>query len=419
MTDSRPAREVLLVTSSYPRWSGDSTTPFVHHLASDLRARGWDVKVLAPHAPGARTEEVLEGVPVRRFRYAWPESLESLCYEGGALVRLRSNPVRYLLVPLLVAAEGFAVLARMRNRRIALVHSHWLLPQGFTSALAARLTRRPHVVTVHGGDVFALRGRISRAAKRVVLRLADAVTVNSEATRRAVLELGAPADKVVRIPMGADDGPAPDAARVAAIRGALRGRDGPLLAFTGRLVPEKGAADLLDAVAILVGSLPGVRAVIIGDGPERSVLERQVRALGMESRVRFTGWLAPADVRAHLHAADIFVGPSRPAPDGWIEAQGLTFIEAMLAGLPVVASDMGGIRDAVRHGETGLLVAAGAPAAIADAVLRLAGDPGLARRLARDGQILARGEFTRATSSARFAELYARLVGDGEMRRKM
>lgn len=417
MTGSPPGREVLLVTSSFPRWAGDATTPFVHHLASDLRARGWDVRVLAPHAPGARREEVLEGVPVRRFRYAWPESLQTLCYDGGALVKLRSNPLRYLLVPFLVAAQGLAVLARIRDRRVALVHSHWLLPQGFTSALAARLMRRPHLVTVHGGDVFALRGRVSRAAKKLVLRLADAVTVNSEATRRAVLEIGARTDKIVRIPMGADDAPAPDSARVAAIRDALRGPDGPLLAFTGRLVPEKGAADLLEAVAILAGSLPDVRVVIIGDGPEREALERRARALGIERRVHFTGWLAPPDVRAHLHASDIFVGPSRPAPDGWVEAQGLTFVEAMLAGLPVVASDIGGIRDAVRDGETGLLVPAGTPAAIADAVLRLAGDPDLARRLARHGQMLARDEFTRPTSAARFAELYARLVADGETRR--
>lgn len=417
MTSSPAAREVLLVTSSFPRWSGDATTPFVLHLASDLRARGWDVRVLAPHAPGALREEVLEGVPVQRFRYAWPQSLESLCYEGGALARLRSNRARYLLVPFLVAAQGIAILGRMRGRRVALVHSHWLLPQGFTSALAARLKCRPHVVTVHGGDVFALRGLTSRAAKKLVLRLADAVTVNSEATRRAVLELGARADKIVRIPMGADDAPAPDATQVAAIRAALRGPEGPLLVFTGRLVPEKGAADLLDAVAILAKSLPGVRASIIGAGPERAALESQARVLGIDRRVRFTGWLAPPDVRAHLHASDIFVGPSRLAPNGWVEAQGLAFIEAMLAGVPVVASGIGGIPDAVRDGETGLLVPPAAPAAIADAVLRIAGDPGLARLLADGGRKLARSEFTRATSAARFAELYARLVAGGETRR--
>jgi len=409
---------VLLVTSSFPRWAGDATTPFVHHLAADLRGLGWDVRVLAPHASGAKRDEILDGVPVSRFRYAWPDSLESLCYEGGALVKLRSNPARYLLVPLLVVAQGFAVLGRMLRRRVALVHSHWLLPQGFTSALAARLLNRPHVVTVHGGDVFALQGPVSRAAKKLVLRLAEVVTVNSEATRRAVLELGPYEKKVVRIPMGADDTVAPDAASVASLRESLRGQEGPLLAFVGRLVPEKGASDLLQAVAILSGSMPGIRAVVIGDGPEREALARQARALGIDRRISLTGWLSPAQVRMHLHASDIFVGPSRPAPDGWIEAQGLTFIEAMLAGLPVVASRIGGILDAVRDGETGLLVAPGAPEAIAEAVRRLFADRELSRRVAHAGQVLARSEFTRASSAARFSELYSRLAATGSKRLK-
>jgi glycosyltransferase involved in cell wall biosynthesis len=300
-----------------------------------------------------------------------------------------------------------------------LVHSHWLLPQGFTSALAAKFLGRPHVVTVHGGDVFALRGPVSRAAKKLVLRLADAVTVNSEATRRAVLELGSREDKVVRIPMGAEDAAAPDPGEVASLRAALCGQAGPLLAFVGRLVPEKGAADLLEAVAILTGSLPGIRAVVIGDGPERDALLRQARALGIDQRIRLTGWLTPAEVRRHLRAADFFVGPSRPAPDGWVEAQGLTFIEAMLAERPVVASGIGGIVDAVRHEETGLLVAPGAPDAIAEAVLRLDGDREFARRLALAGHELARAEFTRAISAARFSALYARLAAGGDARLKM
>lgn len=418
MTEPPARREVLLVTSSFPRWPGDATTPFVHHLAADLRGLGWDIRVLAPHASGAKRDEVLDGVPVSRFRYAWPASLESLCYDGGALVKLRSNPARYLLVPFLVAAQGVAVLGRMLRHRVALVHSHWLLPQGFTSALAARLLNRPHVVTVHGGDVFALRGPASRAAKKLVLRLADVVTVNSEATRRAVLELGPYGKKVVRIPMGADDAVAPDPAEVARLRESLRGPEGPLLAFVGRLVPEKGAADLLQAVAILSASMPGIRAVVVGDGPEREALARQARALGIDPRITLTGWLSPAQVRMHLHAADVFVGPSRPAPDGWIEAQGLTFVEAMLAGLPVIASAIGGIVDAVRDQETGLLVPPATPEAIADAVLRLVGDRELARRLACAGQELARTEFTRASSAARFSEVYSRLAVSGSTRLK-
>jgi len=401
--------DVLFVTSSYPRWAGDATTPFVHHLAQDLQVLGWNVRVLAPHAPGARRKEVFEGIPVRRFRYAWPEALETLCYDGGVLPGLRSNPARILLVPFLVAAQGFAVLGSLRHRRATLVHSHWLLPQGFTSALAATFLGRSHVATAHGGDVFALQGVVSRLAKRLVVRLADAVTVNSEATRQAVLRLAADPDKVLRIPMGAGLPMEPDTAQVAAIRASMCAGQGPLLAFVGRLVPEKGASDLLEAIALLVPMLPDITAVVVGDGPERGALERRASTLGIASRVRFTGWLSPAEVQRHLVAADIFVGPSRPAPDGWMEAQGLTFVEAMLAARPIVATAIGGIPDAVRHGQTGLLIPPAAPWAIADAVRQLVSDEALAYRLGQAARTLAHEEFTRAVCAARFAALYAQL----------
>ena len=414
MSRCERTRGVLFVTSSYPRWAGDSTTPFVHHLARDLREHGWDVQVLAPHAPGAMRAETLDGVPVRRFRYAWPESLQTLCYDGGALVKLRAHPLRLLLVPFLVAAQALTVFRLLVRGRFALVHSHWLLPQGFTCALAARLLRRTHVVSSHGGDVFALQGAVSRSAKRFVLRVADAVTANSEATRQALLSLARQPEKIVRIPMGAGVEVEPDPAEVKRLRAELRAGNGPLLVFVGRLVAEKGAADLLESLATVARSLPDARLAVIGDGPEREPLASLARTLGIGHRVRFTGWLSPESVRMHLLAADIFVGPSRPAPDGWVEAQGLSFVEAMLAELPVVATEIGGIPDAVRHEQTGLLVAPGSPQQITAAVLRLDGDTALSRRLARAARELAQAEFTRAKSAGAFAALYGRLAADAD-----
>ncbi len=328
------AGEVLFVTSSYPRWHGDSATPFIHHLAQDLRALGWDVHVLAPHAPGAARDEILDGVPVHRFRYLWPESLETICYDGGALVKLRANRWLLLRVPLLVAAQWFALLRRLLGRRVALVHSHWLLPQGLTAGLACAIRRRPHIATVHGSDVFALQGAVSRGCKRIAIRLADAVTVNSAATRMAVAAL-APVDReLTLIPMGAAIPEPSIDADAAALRARLRRGDGPLLVFVGRLVAEKGADDLLEAVHLLAAELPDVTATIVGDGPERADLERLALRLGIGERVSFTGWLPPGDVQRRMRAADIFVGPSRPGTDGTTEGQGLVFVEAMLAGPP-------------------------------------------------------------------------------------
>lgn len=410
MTKRAHDGRILLVTSSYPRWPGDAATPFVHHLAQDLRALGWDLSVLAPHAPGALRDEVLDGVPVRRFRYFWPESLENICYDGGALVKLRNNRWNLMRIPFLVAAQWGAILSCAARRRVALVHSHWLLPQGFTVALSAGLWR-PHLTTVHGGDVFALQGAISRACKRFVIRRADTVTVNSTATRAAVERLSRKYRELIRIPMGASLQTDDDPAGVEELRNRFRRGGGPLLVFVGRLVEEKGIGDLLEAIAQLQTTLPDVTALVIGDGPARARFEQQAERIGIAERVLFRGWLTPGEVFRHLRAADIFVGPSRPAPDGWVEAQGLTLNEAMLAGVPVVASAIGGITDAVRDGETGLTVSPGTPVQIASAVRRLAGDPALAARLAAAARALALREFTREVCARRFSAMYTRLTG--------
>ena len=409
MRDS-PAGEVLFVTSSYPRWHGDATTPFVHHLAQDLRALGWDVHVLAPHAPGAARKEVLDGVPVHRFRYLWPTSLEAVCYDGGALVKLRANRWLLAALPFLVLAQWLAVVGRLWRGRVAIVHSHWLLPQGFTAGLATALLRRPHVATVHGSDVFALSGRIPAFCKRVALRLADAVTVNSNATRQAVLRLLDCEDRLARIPIGATDAAADNVGAVAALRAQYRRGDGPLLVFVGRLVPEKGVSDLLQCVKRLLEPLPGIAALVVGDGPARLALEQEARDLGIVAQVHFLGWLPQIAVRRHLAACDIFIGPSRPADDGTLEAQGLAFAEAMIAGIPVVATAIGGITDTVRHEETGLLVSPCEPGEIADAVRRLVANRSLADRLVSAAGELVREELTREVSARRFSEIYQRVA---------
>jgi glycosyltransferase involved in cell wall biosynthesis len=398
---------VLFVTSNFPRWEGDSTTPFVLHLAEDLQALGWQVDVLAPHAPGAPVRETLRGVSVMRFRYAWPETLQTLCYQGGALVNLRKRPAKALQLPAFVLAEWLAVVRRLASGRYDLLNSHWILPQGFTGALAAGPLGIPHVATVHGGDVFALRGRVLSAFKRFALRRADAVTVNSSATAAAVTEIAPDVPEIRRIPMGVSDarpGPAAD------VRGKYRRGNGPCLIFVGRVVEEKGVADLIRAVSLLAADLPDVSAVIVGEGPDRPAMEHLAQGLGVAERVAFTGWIETGEVTGYLAAADIFVGPSRTASDGWVEAQGLTFLEAMLAGIPVIATRTGGIIDAVRHEETGLLVSEASPEEIGAAVKRLVAEPDLTRRLCDAGADLVHRNFTRGVSAKAFGDLFREMV---------
>ncbi len=407
----RTRRRILCVTSNFPRWSGDSTTAFVLHLAQDLQQLGWTVDVLAPHAPDAATAEVLDGVSVERFRYLWPTKLQTICYQGGALVNLRRRPLDRLKLPALVAAEGFAVARRLATRRYDILHSHWLLPQGYVGQLSRTIAKLPHVVTVHGGDLFGLNSPLMQTFKRFVLQRADAVTVNSSFTEQAARALVSAPRRLQRIPMGVatEDLTAQQSEQSAALRARYRRDQGPLLIFVGRLVEEKGAKDLIQATAELHADYPHITTLILGEGPERPALENCVRALDLSSSIIFPGWVNPAEIRSWLAAADIFVGPSCTAANGWVEAQGLTFLEAQAAGLPVIATRLGGIPDAVIHEQTGLLIDERAPLQIAAAVRRILRETSLATILAKQGRERVLAHFSRTASAQAFSELFCQL----------
>jgi phosphatidyl-myo-inositol dimannoside synthase len=370
---------VLLVTSTFPRWVGDETTPFVLRLAQELTGRGIGVDVLAPHAPGARRTEELEGVPVTRFRYLWPDRAQNVCYSGGALLNISGSPVTAAKVPPLVGREVAAIRRMLRRRRYDVVSAHWLLPQGWAALRGAR-GRTPVVTTVHGSDVFGLRHPLLARFKRSALLGSAAVTVNSSATEDAVHVLAPGLRDVRLIPMGVDVGRRPAPADVAAWRRYRRG-GGPLVAFVGRLMEVKGVDDLLAALARALPRLPEATLVVAGTGPLERRLRETTEQLGLGDRVSFVGWLRSDDVAALQAAADIVAVPSRTTRDGAREAQGLSVVEALSHGRPVVAGNVGGIPDAIVDGENGLLVPERDPEALAGALTRLATDPELAGRL--------------------------------------
>ncbi len=206
--------------------------------------------------------------------------------------------------------------------------------------------------------------------------------------------------------MGVAAGPAAESPRPDDLRARYRRGSGPLLIFVGRLVEQKGVGDLIRAVALVADERPDVTLMVLGEGQDRADFEALTTSLNLAERVSFLGWADPDAVHNYLAAADVFVGPSLSA-----EGQGLAFVEAMRAGTPVVATPCGGIVDAVRHEETGLLVDAGAPERIAEAVRRLLRDPALAARLVRNGGDLVAREFTRErTARAYSSVISARLA---------
>ncbi|MGH7587701.1 MAG: glycosyltransferase family 4 protein [Gemmatimonadota bacterium] len=178
------------------------------------------------------------------------------------------------------------------------------------------------------------------------------------------------------------------------------------IGFAGRFVAEKGVQVLVDAFEIVVARQPRARLVLVGDGPERPIIERRIEALRLAERVEITGWVPREEVDRRLATVGVQVVPSL-----WEEPFGLVAAEAMMRGTPVVASDIGGLGELVEQGRTGMLVPPGDPEALATTMLTLLENREVARRLARAGEIMARERYALGPFVERMIGIYHRLAG--------
>ena len=270
-----------------------------------------------------------------------------IAYGHGVVGNLRRRPWLGALVPMMLAS--FVHAARDAARDADLVHAHWL-PAGWVAAQ----TGKPFVVTLHGTDV-ALADRVPPLA-RVVLRRARVVVAVSRAIAEAARKHGA--RDVHVIPNGVDLPPV-----------AGEEDEPPHIVYAGRLSKEKGVLELVEATC-------GLPLIVAGDGPLRA-------------RVPGARGFVPRDELERLLArAAVVACPSRR------EGFGVTCLEAMAHGKPVVASAVGGLLDLVVDGETGLLVPPRDPRALRGALDRLLGDRDLRRRLGSAARDRARRHFS-------------------------
>jgi glycosyltransferase involved in cell wall biosynthesis len=324
---------------------------------------------------------VLDGVAIQRVGLAGGGPAATLAYVG--------------LATRAVAALG---------ERVDVVHAHQLLSPASAALAAAALRGPPFVVTAHAsgtiGDVASLarQGPLGRGRLLALRHLASAFVAVSAPIRAELEEAGIPPSLVRSIPNGVDTrrfAPAEPAER-RRLRRALGLPPVPAVVYTGRLSPEKGVDVLIDAWAEsrrrgLLGTL-----CLVGEGPERGALERRARDHGVLGAVRFAG--AAGDVGPWLAAADAFVLPSRT------EGLSVALLEAMSCGLPVVATDVGGTRDAA--GGAAVLVPPDDPRALAEALAAILAEPGRAGTLGEAARRRVLSRFGIGGVARRHLELY-------------
>jgi len=291
---------------------------------------------------------------------------------------------------------------RLRALAPALVHTHLIHADLHGQAAALRVPGARRVSSRHNTDPFRRRAVIRWLDGRVLRRVDRVIAISCAVARFTVEVEGAEPATLRTVPYGLDPPtPSPEAGR-AALRTLGLERHGPVIAMVGRAVPQKGIDVLLEAFPRVLVAYPAARLVIVGDGPQRPALERRARRLGLGEAVLFTGWV---DRAANLlSACEVVVIPSR-----W-EGFGMVALEAMAAGRPIVASRVDALEEVVVDGETGVLVPAGEPHALADAVGALLSDPERAAALGRAGRRRLETEFSVERMVRRTVAVYDELL---------
>jgi glycosyltransferase involved in cell wall biosynthesis len=329
--------------------------------------------------------------------------------EGPLLDRLKGTPVEIMEINLgggIDSPSGLLRIAKLaqflRRQKIQILHAHDLW-SNIVGMPAAMLARTPVTITSQRDlSHDAWYGTYRRRVLRFFQRRSSLVLTNAKAIRNGLIEQDhLPSDKVCVVYNGVDL----DRFHVPPNGGQLfPGSEGnKLIVLVGNMITDvKGHAVLIAAAPEVVKVHPKTQFVFVGDGAKRSDFEKQIQDLGLQQHFLFLG--RRSDVPAILACCDVAVLPSL--------AEGLpnAVLEYLAAGLPVVATALGGNLEIIQDGKTGLLVPSQDPQALAAALIRLLSDEGLATRIAQSGHDYVKQNFSFDRLVAEMDQLYAKLL---------
>jgi glycosyltransferase involved in cell wall biosynthesis len=289
------------------------------------------------------------------------------------------------------------VIRAVRAERPDLLHTH-LVHGDVYGSIASRVTGRPFVSTRHNDDRYLLGP--FRYVDRAFARRARRLIAISDAVRGFLARAGHDPRRLTTIRYGLDELPTARSSPTPADAGIPE--DVPLALAVGRLIEQKDHATLLRAFARAREEHPAARLAILGGGPLEAETRELARTLGLDDAVTLPG---RTEIRDWLERADVFVHTSR-----W-EGFGIVLLEAMLAGLPIVATAVSAVPEVVADGETGMLVPAGDVAGVARELSRLLADPELRQRLGEAGRERAQRDFSVERMAEQTIAVYRESVG--------
>lgn len=389
---------VLMTSWEYPPDVVGGLGKHVADLAPALVRRGLEVHVVTPGRGAEASAEPKDGLVVHRV--ASPHDNEGLPFVDRALLVNK-------------ALHEAAATAVHRWGPFDLLHNHdWL-----TAPAAWELKHRfklPLIATIHATERGRGRGylaneqahRINDIEWRLTYEAWRVICCAQYMAEEIRHYFGTPADKMDVIPNGVDPGQfdALEGVDLSIFRAQYALPHEKIVFFVGRMVAEKGADVLIRAAPLVLRDYPEAKFVLAGRGPELERLRELVESLGLGSKVMFAGFISDEDRNRLFKVADCAVFPSLYEPFG------IVALEAMAANVPVVASEVGGLKEVVQHAETGITIYPGDPASCAWGILHTLQHPHWASRRVENARRIVRSVYSWETIAAQTEAVYHRVV---------
>ena len=323
--------KIYSLSTTYPESSNSIKHHFVHTLNKELVILGLDVKVIAPHSKGSKSQETMDSVRIIRFRYL-PENYE--INEASIAEALSSSKFGTIKVIFMITSFFFSAFFESLKDKPDIFHGQWAFPGGIAAFFLSKIFRKKSVVTIHGGIALLNKFKFLKGFTIYCLNRSSLIITNSNYTKNKFIQLGVNKEKIIRVfvPPNFVEKPT-DQQILVNFKKSFTDPSNKIILVVGRFVEYKGIEYLIKAILEIKNTK--VHLIIAGFGTLLPTLKELVKTLGLEKKITIV--VGPSHERlGMLHGVgDVFVLPSIIDSGGETEGLGMVILEAMKSGLPV------------------------------------------------------------------------------------
>jgi len=387
---------IIHFTSSYPLYKNDVGGLFVEELVKFI-SKEHKIYVLTPDSPYSKNLELYDNYEVHRFKYFFKRYQILVCNDS-IIQNLKKNPFNFVLLFFLLIKAGISLFKLIKTEKIEIVHCHWVIPQGTIAVLLKKFFRLNIriIITAHGSDIENKKGKFLAPIIKYTLRNCEVINTVSTYLADEIHKLVPELRNIKIIPMGVHREFFEDSR----LYNNSVGTNNPYILFVGRLSEDKNIDFLISSFFEIKKNQPYLELWIVGKGNQEEILKLLAINLGIKDKVKFLGNIEHEQLRKYYNNAEMFVSASGK------EGFGLVFVEALLSKCPVIALDVGGIRDIILNGKTGILIPPNNMIKLIEALHVMLTDKELRSNLIENGYKYAVENFTWQVVGNKFSQLY-------------